>query len=61
MKNLLIFLIKVIITGIGVGFYFKKNTGNYYGEITIGLSVLTLAFLFIYHGTRIRNLMILDL
>ncbi len=45
MKNLLIFLITAIITGLGVGFYLK-NTGNYYGEITIGLSVLALAFLF---------------
>ncbi len=45
MKNLLQVLITAIILGIGVGFYLK-NTGNHYGEITIGVSVLALAFLF---------------
>ncbi len=59
MKNILIFLIIAIIFGICVGFL-VKNTGNEYGEITIGL-VVTFTFVFIpFIYYKINNSKLMD-
>lgn len=59
MKRFLQILIVGIVVAIATGYYLK-NTGNHIGETVIGVSVITIAFvfmpLFIYHRYKGRDL-----
>jgi hypothetical protein len=59
MKYILISLLIFIIGAIAYGFYIKSN-GDFGGEIIIGISVMTIAFvfmpLFIYHRYKGKDM-----
>ena len=59
MKYILISLLIVIIGALTYGFYIK-STGDFNGEIVIGVSVLVIAFvfmpLFIYHRYKNKDI-----
>jgi len=59
MKTILITLLIIIIGALSYGFYIK-STGDFNGEIVIGVSVLAIAFvfmpLFIYHRYKNKDI-----